>query len=80
MWGLVLVQQVNWLSSLTVGYYGNCVVYRLYFGAYCKCKRAIGRTDLLLVAIAILWCTVCTEGLTVSTTMQQVEHTDCWNL
>jgi len=32
----------------------------------------------MLVTIAILWCTVCTLGLTVSATGQPVVQTDCW--
>ena len=64
--GLLWVQQSNSYISLTVGHYSICAVYRLYCGAYCECNRARGRADCLLVPIAIVLCTVCILGLTIS--------------
>ena len=58
----------------------QCAVYHLYWGAYCYYNRAVGRADWLMVTIAIEWSTVCTVGLTVSVTVQQVGQTDCWSL
>jgi len=74
------VQQCNRWGSLNFGNYSYCSLYRPYCGAYCECKRAAGKADLLLVTIVIVRCTVCTVELSVSARGQQVKQTDCWTL
>jgi hypothetical protein len=74
-WVLLSVQQGQRYGWQTVGHHSSCVVYRLYCGSYCQCNRARGKADRLLVTIAIVRCTVCTVGLTVSATGPEVQQT-----
>ena len=74
MWSLQLVQQVGQTDFCL---YSNCADCRLHCGSYCKCNRAIFSAVELLVIIAITRCAVCTVGLTVSATVQQVGQSEC---
>ena len=48
---------------LTVGHYKKCAVYRLYFGTYCLCNKATGKTVWLMVTIEFVLFFVCILGL-----------------